>query len=1116
MTWGKRREAAATRSGAPLAQGRRPATAAVARLGHRALAATLAALLAVALLPALPATEGAAPRTAEALTGTTDYSKVLKATNLFGEPALIQGSTMRMASTLDDSHYTDYGAWGSAAGFVSTDKISLLHNWEIRFSGRLPIGFSYQNIDRIMMKFAPGFIRGPELSSSSGYAWNYKTEWRSSTSSTATTIYLCEIVNGMEKDAPKNPPSAPLGKQQMSFAYNARTDRATLKVGSSTLDVPNVRTNLGTSAYLYFVGIIEWATSAGAPQPSAPANLQLEATFDSMTLPNLDPEISDITLYRYNDATDAYDILVGEDDVLERDEVVQARCTIRNRNTAASAGGYSEQFGMHLKLADTEANPTRGIEPFADSTHPLQVNGSTVATAAGPNTLSGANGVPITLTGNQAVNVTYYARVNQAGGQAVTVSHELVEDSFQGSQFKTVELLAEQPLKPAPDDVDPDDPASGAGKDFHYTRLPRANENGWNNSATSPVRVTFYAGDFDRFTVAAADGTVLGELGDREAWVRADDTDGLPITLQASSASGAVSSKGTDTIRIDTQAPTLSWDADANALTASDEAAAGSDKATSGVWKVRQVKADGRPLTAENVTPASAGATAFGAEGDNTAASPATEGTEWAFTLTDGKGNARETLPAVQPGFYVAEDAAGNVSAPFEVRDPSIDPGPDGPDGPDNPDGPDGPGDPGPGDPDGPDNPGNPGTGDPDNPVKPDPDKPDMPGPGDTDPNPGPNPGPTAPAFPTITPKPDGTGATAPEPLTPTEVVTDSSSGLTHAVIHDELALPTSSKPVTPDMMAQLIDERYVVGTGLTDRTISRSPVRLFDSAGNPAEAIDRSRPGTWIAEQTFTDAAGNTTTLRLTITVRDDTADGTLGAGTADGGGASGKGSAASGHRTALANHISQLPQTGGILGACPLHILFALMVLMASAYSLGRLRQRRQVPCESEREQREGAAAGSGWPDAPWLQAGDGSSDAAAQNDTEAAGLLCAADGSGILRNRVAAQLSDPIPTVTAQDGSDDAGLAYDGGITSPQGDAGNRAARFTLFDGTVLGAIMLCAIALGTLGFCPVDPFFAGATALVALFWAWRLTRTPRYPRTVTEPPQRRLEQDGALRG
>ena len=1069
MTWGKRREAAATRSGAPLAQGRRPATATVARLGHRALAAILAALLAVALLPALPATEGAAPRTAEALTGTTDYSKVLKATNLFGEPALIQGSTMRMASTLDDSHYTDYGAWGSAAGFVSTDKISLLHNWEIRFSGRLPVGFSYQNIDRIMMKFAPGFIRGPELSSSSGYAWNYKTEWRSSTSSTATTIYLCEIVNGMEKDAPKNPPSAPLGKQQMSFAYNARTDRATLKVGSSTLDVPNVRTNLGTSAYLYFVGIIEWATSAGAPQPSAPANLQLEATFDSMTLPNLDPEISDITLYRYNDATEAYDILVGEDDVLERDEVVQARCTIRNRNTAASAGGYSEQFGMHLKLADTEANPTWGIEPFADSTHPLQVNGSTVATEAGPNTLSGANGVPITLTGNQAADVTYYARVNQAGGQAVTVSHELVEDSFQGSQFKTVELLAEQPLKPAPDDVDPDDPASGAGKDFHYTRLPRANENGWNNSATSPVRVTFYAGDFDRFTVAAADGTALGELGDREAWVRADDTDGLPITLQASSASGAVSSKGTDTIRIDTQAPTLSWDADANTLTASDEAAAGSGKATSGVWKVRQVKADGRPLTAENVTPASAGATAFGAEGDNTAASPATEGTEWAFTLTDGKGNARETLPAVQPGFYVAEDAAGNVSAPFEVRDPSIDPGPDGPDGPDNPDGPDGPG-----------NPGNPGTGDPDNPVKPDPDKPSS---GDTDPNPGPNPGPTAPAFPTISPKPDGSGATAPEPLTPTEVITDSSSGLTHAVIHDELALPTSSKPVTPDMMAQLIDERYVVGTGLTDRTISRSPVRLFDSAGNPAEAIDRSRPGTWIAEQTFTDAAGNTTTLRLTITVRNDTADGALGAGTADGGGTSGKGSTANGHRTALANHISQLPQTGGILGACPLHILFALMVLMASAYSLGRLRQRRQVPCESEREQQGRADEdGSGnWPDAPWLQVGDGGSDAAAQGGTDAAGS------------------------------------ARDGGITSPQNDADNRTARFTIFDGAVLGTIILCAIALGALGFCPVDPIFAAATVLVALFWTWRLARTPRRPKaSVTALPQRHLEWDNALRG
>ncbi|MVX61396.1 hypothetical protein GKZ27_08005 [Enterorhabdus mucosicola] len=1049
MTWGKRREAAATRSGAPLTQGRRPATATVARLGHRALAATLAALLAVALLPALPATEGTAPRTAEALTGTTDYSKVLKATNLFGEPALIQGSTMRMASTLDDSHYTDYGAWGSAAGFVSTDKISLLHNWEIRFSGRLPIGFSYQNIDRIMMKFAPGFIRGPELSSSSGYAWNYKTEWRSSTSSTATTIYLCEIVNGMEKDAPKNPPSAPLGKQQMSFAYNARTDRATLKVGSSTLDVPNVRTNLGTSAYLYFVGIIEWATSAGAPQPSAPANLQLEATFDSMTLPNLDPEISDITLYRYNDATDAYDILVGEDDVLERDEVVQARCTIRNRNAAASAGGYSEQFGMHLKLADTEAAPTRGIEPFADGAHPLQVNGSTVATAPGPNTLTGANGVPITLTGNQAVDVTYYARVNQAGGQAVTVSHELVEDSFQGSQFKTVELLAEQPLKPAPDDVDPDDPASGAGKDFHYTRLPRANENGWNNSATSPVRVTFYAGDFDRFTVAAADGTALGELGDREAWVRADDTDGLPITLQASSASGAVSSKGSDTIRIDTQAPALSWDADAGALTANDEAPAGSGKATSGVWKVRRVKADGRPLATEDVTPGNVGAAAFGAEGES-ATSSAAEGTEWTFTLADGKGNPRETIADAQPGFYVAEDAAGNVSAPFEVKDPSVDPGPDEPEGPTDPDDTD-----------------KPGTEDPDDPGKPD--KPGKPGPGDTDPNPGP----TAPTFPAITPRPDGSGAVAPEPLAPIEVTTDSASGLTHAVVRDELALPTSSKAVTPDMMAQLIDERYLVGTGLTDSAISRGPVRLFDSAGNPVDAIDRSKPGTWIAEQTFTDAAGNTTTLRLTITVRDDAASGTLGAGTGNGGGTGGKGSTANGHRTALANHISQLPQTGGILGACPLHILFVLMALMASAYSLGRLRQRRQAEREGEREHTDKTEGGN-WPDAPWLQAEDGGS---------------------------TASLSGPALAVAAQDGTDTEGLPRDGGSNGPQNDADNRVFRFTMFDGIVLGAITLCAIALGALGFCPVDPLFAAATVLIALFWTWRLARTPHRPQSST---------------
>ncbi len=1051
MTWGKRREAAA-----------------VARLGRRALATALAALLTVTLLPALPATEGAAPYTAEALTGTTDYTKTFDTTNMYGTPGKIDGSTLRVASTASRSYYSRYpgsNIWGSVAGFVSKQKVSLKHNWRISFTGKVPsIPSSSSTLNYTAAFFGAGFIRTRAFTSTTGYIWRYLREWRPETGLSQAKLDLGELVNGQVPGTPTDTTTAPWGNQRMSFSYDARTDKTALTVGTATVNVPGARTTFGDSAYLFFLGGIEWQPISDPSQPSAPSNMQVEATFDSMMLPNLDPEISDITLYRHNDATDAYDILVGEDDVLERDEVVQARCTIRNRNTAASAGGYSEQFGMHLKLADTEANPTRGIDPFADSAHPLQVNGSTVATAPGPNTLTGANGVPITLVGNQAVDVTYYARVNQAGGQAVTVSHELVEDSFQGSQFKTVELLAEQPLRPAPDDMDPDDPASGAGRDFHYTRLPQANENGWNNSATSPVRVTFYAGDFDRFTAAGADGATLGELGDREAWARADDTDGLPITLQASTTSGAVSTKGSDTIRIDTQAPVLSWDADSGGLTASDEAPADSGKATSGVWKVRRVKADGRPLAAEDVTPESASAAAFGTERDG-ATSPTAEGTEWAFTLTDGKGNPRETIGAAQPGFYVAEDAAGNTSTPFEVKDPGVDPDPDGPDGPDGPTDPD--------------NPDNPGTGDPDDPTKPDPgnpDNPDKPGSGDTDPNPGPNPSPATPSFPTITPKPDGSGAVAPDALTPTEVTTDSASGLTHAVVRDELALPTSSKAVTPDMMAQLIDERYVVGTGLTDRTISRSPVRLFDSAGNPVDAIDRSKPGTWIAEQTFTDAAGNTTTLRLTITVRDDAASGTLGAGTGNGGGTGGRGSTANGHRTALANHISQLPQTGGILGACPLHILFVLMVLMASAYSLGRLRQRRQAERECERADK---ARGGHWPDAPWLQADDDSA----------------------TRSRAVNPLADRASAIAAQGGANAAESARNDGTPDSQSDTDSRVFRFTLFDGVVMGTIILCAIALGALGFCPADPLFAAATVLIALFWTWRLARDPYRPQSST---------------
>ncbi|MEC4184810.1 hypothetical protein VJ918_08310, partial [Adlercreutzia sp. R21] len=162
-------------------------------------------------------------------------------------------------------------------------------------------------------------------------------------------------------------------------------------------------------------------------------------------------------------------------------------CIVRNANPAASSSDFKEQYPMHVKLADTAEHPTRGLTPFADGSHPVQVDGSTTATSLNDNTIQGANGVPVTLVGNDATTVSWWAEISGAQGGAVTLSQQLIEDSFQGSQYATVELVDEHPLTPG------DGTGSGVpGRDWHYTRLPLANENGWN---TSPVTVTFYPGD---------------------------------------------------------------------------------------------------------------------------------------------------------------------------------------------------------------------------------------------------------------------------------------------------------------------------------------------------------------------------------------------------------------------------------------------------------------------------------------------------------------------------------------------------------------------------------------------------------------------------------------------
>ena len=232
---------------------------------------------------------------------------------------------------------------------------------------------------------------------------------------------------------------------------------------------------------------------------------------------------------------------------------------------------------------------------------------------------------------------------------------------------------------------------------------------------------------------------------------------------------------------------------------------------------------------------------------------------------------------------------------------------------------------------------------------------------------------------PTVTPMPDperpGVGPGG-QPLPPGETNVDPETGLTHTVVTDHVVTRTSDLLLTPEAMAEFIDARYdlapgssgggtaplsVVLTAASARArastaafsgITASEVRLFNAAGAPALVIDCSEPGVWYAEQVFSDSFGDTTTLKLTYELREGNVQGGISDGS-NGGSNGGTGNVSVSEagpltgdgsglgRSRWASAIHQLPQTGGILGPCPLHIMFVLIMVLSGAYTLMRLRQ-------------------------------------------------------------------------------------------------------------------------------------------------------------------------------
>ena len=1045
--------------------------------------------------------------------GTDDYSKLFHCEQKSGYPGSISGNVLTYATTnWDDTFYNDpykfYGEggaaghdWESSAFFFSNMKIPLAFDWEISLnaeqSGLNYVEGTHASVVNATQVGLSKYDRADQLAGPVA-AQVFERAGNNVTNSLRASVMSNGFATGILSDRSIARPSGPPFSYTIMYKYSASKDTITFTTNGNSVSISNVKTRLG-GRHLCLPRVrrphpVEKRLDRN--QDKHPQNIYGRMAFNSIKLPHFSPAIKDIVVYN----ADTNQIISSTESVRPGTNV-RVVCQVWNSN--ASAG--TEEFSVHVKQASEKVNNF-----IPSTTIKTKVDGKEVDTS-----LTAGEGVPIKLKGRNVVKIEYVGRIGTNLKKATTVGYTMTDDIFGATDTQQRTLLEASNLVQGPD--------SGGdgmkpGTDYHFTRLPAPNTNGWNNT---PVTVSFYTGDYGTFTITPLSDTPVVLTGTSD-WTQSDDVDNLALSYVASTSAGVPSTTASDTMRIDTTPPRLSFDR-TTGLTVDDAPVSRSGGVTSGVWHLYATDASGTPSS-----------------------------TVQAFTLTNGKGEASQTVPSVAPGYYVAEDAAGNRSEVLQVKDvmpptasrpdgsglpetttptvttdfdgtkhavyeeiitqvtnaanpafggsldlaagkaiangrwhftdaegnamtattelldavggktiaslSTIQPGscvihqvatdadgntatvnihyvfvaptiptltPQGPSDPDDPESPKVPtGDPVP--PSGPVDIGNDGTQagtigpivvtdkthpgtvpadeadkiltdhfalgtvggeeptvtvekvvdadgnpvdvidqstpgrytivyevtdkdgnttrvevdyvlqdtvvNPPSPIEPDPGTPTPPDGGS---NGGGDSGSSGvPQPPTVTVRP-GDGGGSGSVLKPQPDDSAPSDGRQHVIVADELVVGTRDMQMTPGDFAALFQERYQIDSAQSDGKVSAGEVRIYDAQGRRLESLDRSVEGSYVVEQTFTDSAGNTTTVRLSYRVKAESAVGSL---TGSGGGSGWD--AADGSLGRTWRTVTSLPQTGPFSVLCPLHLLFLALAVVAALYGAVRLR--------------------------------------------------------------------------------------------------------------------------------------------------------------------------------